>query len=109
MQGKNRVDGREYGARRKNVWYFGFLDEIRVTQWSIFVNIVGGDNLNFSERLTKLMAEKRESNYRLAKELGVHQTTIANWKSGVTPQLAHAGKLADHFGISIDDLLMEDT
>ena len=64
--------------------------------------------MNFSDRLSKMMEAKHETNYRLAKELGVHQTTVANWKSGVKPQLAHLGLIASHFGCTIDELLKED-
>lgn len=35
-----------------------------------------------SENLARLQAERGETNYRLAKILGVHQSSIANWKSG---------------------------
>ena len=55
-----------------------------------------------------MMDERLETNYRLAKELGVHQTTVANWKRGVKPQLAHRGLLADHFGCTVDELLKEE-
>lgn len=64
--------------------------------------------MKFSDRLSKMMDERLETNYRLAKELGVHQTTVANWKRGVKPQLAHRGLLADHFGCTVDELLKEE-
>ena len=64
--------------------------------------------MSFSERLSKMMEERHETNYRLAKELGVHQTTVANWKAGVKPQLAHLGLIASHFACTVDDLLRED-
>lgn len=64
--------------------------------------------MKFSERLSKMMEDKYETNYRLAKELGVHQTTVANWKCGVKPQLAHLGLIASHFGCTVDELLRED-
>lgn len=59
-----------------------------------------------SENLARLQAERGETNYRLAKEIGVHQSSIANWKSGdVCPHPRHIKKLADHFCISVDELL----
>lgn len=67
--------------------------------------MVGGDNLNFSERLVKLMANRHETNYRLAKVIGVHQTTVKNWKNGRKPQLEHAAALAAHYDCTVDELL----
>lgn len=64
--------------------------------------------MNFAERLADLQAKNRETNYKLAKSLGVHQTTIANWKDGTKPQLEHLGLLADHYGVTIDELLKEE-
>ena len=46
------------------------------------------------KNLERLQKERGESNYRLAKELGVHQTSIANWKSGTTPHPKHMKLLA---------------
>lgn len=65
--------------------------------------------MKFSDRLSKMMNERHETNYRLAKELGVHQTTVANWKSGTIPHMAHLGLIANHFGCTVDDLLREDS
>lgn len=59
-----------------------------------------------SENLARLQAERGETNYRLAKILGVHQTSIANWKSGeITPHPKHIKMLAEHFGITVDEFL----
>ena len=51
--------------------------------------------------------ERGETNYKLAKELGVHQTSVANWKSGIKPHPRHVRMLAEHFGITVDELLSE--
>lgn len=59
-----------------------------------------------SENLARLQAERGETNYRLAKIIGVHQSSIANWKSGsIMPHPGHIKKLADHYGVSVDELL----
>ena len=78
------------------------LDDIRVYQnWSI-VKGNGGENLNFPEFLREKMRENHETAYRLAKEIGVSQSTIANWLEGRTfPQLAHLGKLEAHYQCKI--------
>lgn len=62
----------------------------------------------FSENLARLQAERGETNYRLAKTIGVHQSSIANWKSGDNaPHPKHLRLLAEHFGVSVDALLGE--
>lgn len=61
------------------------------------------------EKLQQMQTERFETNYALAKNIGVHQTTIKNWKDGkVTPQLEHLGLLASHFGCTVDELLKEE-
>lgn len=64
----------------------------------------GGDFLKFNEKLELLQRERAETNYRLAKSIGVHQSTIKNWKDGKKPQLAHRAALAKHYECTIDEL-----
>lgn len=64
--------------------------------------------MSFAENLSVLQAKHGETNYRLAKEIGVHQSSIANWKSGVTPHPRHIRIVAEHFGVTVDELLAED-
>ena len=59
------------------------------------------------KNLERLQKERGESNYRLAKELGVHQTFFAKWESGTTPHLKHMKLLAEHFGVTLDELVKE--
>lgn len=61
----------------------------------------------FSEKLRQLMDQNGISNYRLAKEINVSQSTVANWKNGVTPLPVYVQKVAEYFGISANDLAME--
>ena len=61
----------------------------------------------FAENLSRLQAERGETNYRLAKEIGVHQSSIANWKSGIVPHPKHIRLLAEHFGVTVDELLSD--
>lgn len=59
-----------------------------------------------SENLARLQVERGETNYRLAKIIGVHQSSIANWKTrGITPHPKHIKMLAEHFGVTTEDLL----
>lgn len=60
----------------------------------------------FNKILKKLMTEKNISNYRLAKEIGVSNSTIANWLNGVSrPNDEKLQKLADYFDVSVDYLI----
>lgn len=63
--------------------------------------------MGFPENLARLQAEHGETNYRLAKEIGVHQTTVKNWKNGAIPQIEHLHLIASHYGVTDKDLFME--
>ena len=61
--------------------------------------------MSFAENINRIQAERGDSNYRLAKEIGVSQTTIANWKAGrVKPLPVYIEKAAQYFGVSTDEL-----
>ena len=64
--------------------------------------------MSFSKNLIKLQEENHETNYRLAKEIGMHQTTVQNWRDGQKPILEHLAKVAAHYGCTVDDLLRQD-
>ena len=60
----------------------------------------------FSENLTNLMSEHDISNSALGKELGVSHESIRQWKSGkMFPTIDKANKLAEFFGVTLDELL----
>lgn len=63
--------------------------------------------MGFSQNLANLQAERGETNYRLAKSLKVHQTTIKNWKNGTMPHPLYLDKLAEHYGVAVDYLLRD--
>ena len=67
----------------------------------------GGEILSFSKALSDLMADRHITNYRLAKDIGVHQSTVKNWLDGKKPSLMHAYKICDYFGVSMDELVAE--
>lgn len=64
---------------------------------------LGGKFLSFSEKLICLQKENGETNYRLAKELGVHATTVQNWRDGKKPLLEHAFRVATHYGKTVEE------
>ena len=59
----------------------------------------------FAENLARLQAEHGETNYRLAKARGVHQTSCQNWKSGIKPHAKHVKLVADHYGVTEAELM----
>lgn len=61
--------------------------------------------MGFSENLGVLMEKRGISSCKLARDLGVHATTIANWKAGKTPTAEHLLHVADYFSVTVDELL----
>ena len=41
--------------------------------------------MSFAENLARIQAERGVTNYRIAKEIDVNQTSIVNWKNGTKP------------------------
>ena len=65
--------------------------------------------MSFSENLIRLQAERGETNYRLAKEIGVSQTSIKSWKDGIRrPFPRHMTAIAKHYGVTVEELVKED-
>lgn len=61
--------------------------------------------MNFADRLNELMAEKKLSNLKLAKETGLSDRLIGGWRKeegGIN--LSSALVLANFFGVSLDYL-----
>ena len=55
------------------------------------------------ERFMQLLQEHDITAYRVAKETGVTQTTLSDWKTGrAIPRIATLQKIADYFGVSLD-------
>lgn len=54
----------------------------------------------------QLLQKHNITAYRVAKEAGVTQTALSNWKSGrSTPSAPTLQKIADYFGVSVDYLM----
>ena len=61
--------------------------------------------MSLAKNLIRLQAEHGETNYRLAMSIGVSQTSIKNWRDGVRkPHPRHARLIADHYGVTVDEL-----
>ena len=58
------------------------------------------------EIFAKLMEDHNVTSYRVAKDTGVSQTTLSDWKRGRSvPKLEKLKKLADYFGVSVEYLM----
>lgn len=64
--------------------------------------------MSFAKNLCELMQNNGVSSYKLAKEIGVHTSTISNWKGGKRPLVEHLVLVSNFFGVTVDDLLKED-
>lgn len=57
--------------------------------------------MTFGQRISDLLKEKRVSNYRLAKDLGIAESAVRKWrKDETTPRSKTLQKIADYFSIS---------
>ena len=64
--------------------------------------------MTFSCSLANRMKVRCETNYFLAKKLGVSQSTVANWLNGQTkPRLRYVGLIAEHYGVPVDEIQKE--
>lgn len=58
------------------------------------------------EIFEQLLQKYGVSSYKVAKEAGVTQTALSNWKSGrTTPTVRTLQKIADYFGVTVDYLM----
>jgi len=55
-------------------------------------------------QIQKLIKHKGITEYRLAKDIGIHQSTISKWKKGKGPSLETAYKVAAYFGVPVESL-----
>lgn len=64
--------------------------------------------LGFYTIFERLCSEKGVSPAQVRATLGISQSTMASWKSrGLTPKYDTAKKLAQYFGVDVDDLFVE--
>lgn len=58
--------------------------------------------MEISQTLQKLMKEHGLSSSKLARELGVHTSTVSNWLNGKEIKLDNLNLLCEYFGCSLD-------
>ncbi len=66
--------------------------------------------MSVASNICRLQDAAGETNYRLAKELGVKQTSVQNWRTGkYKPLRVYLEKIAEHYGVTVEELQKEDT
>ncbi|MBR6351725.1 MAG: helix-turn-helix domain-containing protein, partial [Firmicutes bacterium] len=61
--------------------------------------------MTLGEKISELQRTRQITNYRIAKDLGISQTSIANWKNGKSePNALYVRALADYFNIPVSEL-----
>lgn len=61
------------------------------------------------QNYTKLRDERNLSDYAVAKNTGIPQSTFTDWKTGRSaPKMEKLIKIADFLGVSIDELVREE-
>lgn len=63
--------------------------------------------MGFTENLCELMKVKGVSSYKMATSVGVHISTVTNWREGSSPKKDHILPIAKALGVSVDDLFAE--
>ncbi len=64
--------------------------------------------MNISKTLAELIAGcPLLSRSKLARDMGVHTSTVTNWLNGAQPKIERLVELAAYFGVSLDELIAE--
>lgn len=56
------------------------------------------------ENIRTLRKERGETQRELADAIGVYQTAVSKWENSGRMNLENAIKVADHYGVSLDEL-----
>ncbi len=59
----------------------------------------------FWENFLRLCNKNEEKPNQVAKKIGIPSGSITNWKNGMAPRSATALKIADYFGVTVEELL----
>lgn len=71
----------------------------------VFYFFVRGKQIMY-EIFSKLLQEHGITPYKVSKETGVSQSTLSDWKRGIsTPKQDKLQKIADYFGVSLEYLM----
>lgn len=68
-----------------------------------------GNNIHIAESLKSLRLARGLTQQQLARETGISQQNLSRWETGThIPNLADCIRLADFYGISLDELADRD-
>src|SRR5690606_9066823 len=68
----------------------------------------GGFRMDFAERVKFFRKKKGISQSQMAKDLEINNSTISKWEKGIyTPDLHMVMKLCKYFGITLDQLVLD--
>lgn len=62
----------------------------------------------FNKNLCSLMKDREVSSYKLAKALGVHVSTVTNWRGNAKPTYEHLISISEFFNVPITKLLLSE-
>ncbi len=66
--------------------------------------------INVLERITKLREERHWTEYQLAEQSGLTQSTISSWyRKGMLPTIPSLSKICDAFGITMSQFFLDDS
>lgn len=64
--------------------------------------------MGICSNLDALMNQTGTSSYKLAKAIGVHVSSVTNWRSGkCLPQIEHIQKISKYFNVPVDELIQQ--
>lgn len=61
--------------------------------------------MSFYENFIRLCNERGETPSSVARSIGVDKSAVTRWSKGAMPRGTTAAKLADHFGVTVGELL----
>lgn len=59
----------------------------------------------FFDTFSRLCSKAGVSTYRACTDIGLNRSAVAKWKNGSLPNGATAARLAEYFGVTVDQLL----
>ena len=93
----NNADNLEWCTPRENVQHAYKTGLVKKKKYRQFPYV-----------LKKLMKERGVTKYKIAKDFGISQSTVANWLTGTTPHVILQSRLAEYFGCSQTFLMGEE-
>lgn len=64
--------------------------------------------LNISRNIKKLLSESGKKNYEVAAELGISESVMSKWASGLqVPEIKSLEKLSEYFDVSVATFFLD--